>query len=629
MNASTARTFENEVIEEISGIISKITGNQFASKHASMIEFRLKKRCLELKIESLENYLHYFRGHQQLEVNHLISLLTTHHTFFFREFSHFQFLEDKVLPELIPIVRRRSDRKLRVWSAACSKGHEVYSLAMFLDHTLKLMAPDLTFEILGTDIDKESIAFAKNGVYTRKEIKEVPLVYLGNHWARGTGEIAEFVKARNSLRERVRWMEMNLLTIPPTLSEKFDVIFCRNVFIYFNAEQIKRSSVDLLNHLEPHGYYFIGVSESLNGLNLPLINQGPSIYQPGVVPKADLTVLTAKPTTPSSTPPSVSPIGKTPPPAPVSGLHKTLRVLCVDDSPSILTLLKKVLTKEDGFEVVGTAGNGLEAAARLKELKPDLVTLDIHMPGQTGVEYLQKNYHPEHPPVIMVSSVSREESDLALKALHLGASDYVEKPALANLREVSEELKRKLRTAYRNKTVYHQKVNLQLDDAFKKTVILKNPQNYLRIVIAQLSDKKRIHELVQELGRGQPPLFILLDGAKDTLQGFADALPFPNKAIEAWPGQTLKADEIFVADAKKFNAYLPTAVKDKPISIFILGEVAPELRVVAEKWSTAQILVEDLGTRLNGHSPFRELTTDTVPLTSFVYMSAEFLGRQK
>ncbi len=648
MAVNSARIFQNEAIDEIAKIISRITGNQFSEKHNSMIEFRLKKRCVELKIDAIENYYQYFKAHQSTEVNHLISLLTTHHTFFFREFSQFQFLEDRALPEIIPIVRQRSERKIRIWSAACSKGHEVYSLAMFLDQTLKQMAPDITYQILGSDIDTESLAFAYNGVYTRREIKEVPLAYLGNHWARGTGDISDYVKARSTLRENIHWMQLNLLTLPENFTAKFDLIFCRNVFIYFNQAQVKQSSLELLKHLEPHGYYFIGLSESLNGMNLPLVTQGPSIYRPISIVDTDKSQIrpsyTSSPNpqrieTPnltslnsSSQPRTQSKPAQVQVPPVVTSVpltKDTLRVLCVDDSPSIITLLKKILAKEEGFEVVGTASNGLEATIKLKEVKPDIMTLDIHMPNQTGVEYLQKNYGPGHPPVVMVSSVSREESDLALKALHLGASDYVEKPALSNLREASEEIKRKLRSAYRNQVVYKQKASLQLDDAFKKAAHIKNPQNYLRIILAQLSDKQRIQALVKELGRGQPPTFILLDGAKDTLQGFADGLNFTNKAMGSWPVQALKVDDIFVADAKQFNSFLTPQIREMPTSFLVMGEVSPSLKPLLEKWSKVQILLEDLGPKHNGQSPFKDVKTDIVPVTSFAYMSFEFFGRQK
>jgi chemotaxis protein methyltransferase CheR len=626
MSSNTARVFQNDAIEEIAKIISKITGNQFSVKHTSMIEFRLKKRCQELKLSNIEEYYSFFKIHQTTELKYLISLLTTHHTFFFREFSHFQFLEEKALPLIIPIVRLRKDKKIRVWSAACSKGHEVYSLAMFLNLNLKQMAPDISYEILGSDIDHESLEYAQNGVYSRKEINEVPLSYLDNHWVRGTGDISEYVKAKSSLRDQTRWMPLNLLTLPENFSTKFDLIFCRNVFIYFNGEQIKQSSLALLKHLEPHGYYFIGLSESLNNLDLPLISQGPSVYKP--IQKSNL-IITPEPAAIKNNPtkplaPKINSNFTSPTEPPVKDI---LKVFCVDDSPSIIILLKKILTKEYGFEVVGTATNGIEAAAGVKNLKPDLMTLDIHMPIQSGIEYLKKNFNSVHPPVIIMSSVSREESELALTALHSGASDYVEKPALANLNEISEEIRRKLRSAYRSQVIFKQKTNLNLDDSFKKTIKIKNPENFLRIIITSLSNKQRVETLIHEFGSNQPPTFILLDGAKENLHKLAETYSFSKKIITAWPDSALKCNEIYFADAQQFNSLLTQKVKDIPTSILAIGELSPKLKTLADKWSKFQILIEDLGTNENKNHPFREIKTDIVPFTSFAYMSCEFFGR--
>jgi chemotaxis protein methyltransferase CheR len=637
MSRATNRVFQNVAIDEIAKVISQITGNQFAEKHSSMLEFRLKKRCLELRIDTLDNYFHYFRAHQGTELNYLISLLTTHHTFFFREFVHFEHLEEKAIQALIPRVRARADKRIRIWSAACSKGHEVYSLAMFFAHTLKQIAPDVDFSILATDIDHESLTFGQNGVYTRKEIKEVPLAYLANHWARGTGEIADYVKAKASLKNHIQWMQANLLTLPETFSDKFDIIFCRNVFIYFNQNQVKQSSIDLLKHLHAHGYYYIGLSESLNGLGVPVVTDGPSIYRPlsaAETPKVNSKAQVPMPapvnrtaakdltgTINSSTSIPATTMAMAPEP------KEILRVLCVDDSPSILTLLKKVLAKQDGFEVIGTAGNGLEAAQKIKELQPDILTLDIHMPEQTGIEYLQRNFNSKHPPVVMVSSVSREESDLALKALQLGASDYVEKPALSNLREISDEIKRKLRSAYRNQQIYRQKPNLTLDEAFKNHILIKNPHNCLRIILGQISDKTRLTSLIKEFGNHQPPTFILIDGAGDTLEGFSKTLGLSIKPLAAFPTVPLRADEVYVADAKSFFKLFNVKTKETPVSILILGEVSPNLKPLMQGWQKAQILVEDLGTKLNGHSAFRDVQTDIVPVTSFAYMSADFLGK--
>ncbi len=663
--AKSSPVKKGEAIDEIAKIISQITGNQFTSKHQSMIEFRLQKRCLDLKIDSIESYFQYFKANQNTEVNNLVSLLTTHHTFFFREFMHFQYLEDYALPEIIPIVRQRQDKRIRVWSAACSKGHEVYSLAMFLDYTLKQMAPDLDYHVMGSDIDAESLSHAYNGVYTRKDIKEVPMNYLNNHWDRGAGEVSEYVKARSTLRSHISFKQINLLNFPPNFSERFDIIFCRNVFIYFDQDQIKKSSTELIKHLEPHGHYIVGLSENLSNLGLPIVSRGPSIFR-------KVSVVDGSPTTPQySAPPTSTSTNahsaqvpssyvKNPPapaenstrrpdsltkPQPSSGSapatfnmtppssqtvperKEVLRILCVDDSSSILNLLEGILKTDGGFEVIGRATNGIEASEKIRELKPDIVSLDIHMPMQNGVEYLQKNFKPGHPPVVIISSVSREDSTLALQALNAGASDYVEKPALSNIKDASEEIIRKLKCAYRNRLSQQNKSHLRLDESFRKTHQIRDPKSCVRVIMGTLSDKNKIQTIIKELGNNQPPTFILLDGAKDTLEGLSQGLGFKNKAIGSWPAQPMNPDEIYVTDAKQFSPYLTSKIKELPASILVMGEISPNLKGTLENWKKAQILLEDLGPKGNLQSPFRILSTDTVPATSFAYMSVEYLSK--
>jgi chemotaxis protein methyltransferase CheR len=636
----------NRPLFEIAHRITEITGNQFSEKHRSMLENRLKKRAIDLRLSGLDDYLDYFKHNQDDEVKHLISLLTTHHTFFFREFGHFEYLEEKVLPDLIPIARARADKKITIWSAACSRGHEVYSLGMFLDFYLKKMAPDLNYEILGTDIDPESVAFAKNGVYSRKEIKEAPLIYLADHWARGTGPIVNFVKVKTSLRTHTRWDVFNLLKFPQGFHEMFDIIFCRNVYIYFNSEQIKHSTSELMRHLHPHGHFFVGISESLTGLNLPINTVGPSIYRHlgFVLPtvrkfpagidatvnngtKANLTLVKDLKSSVDSKPAVETHPTKTSGIMASSSFKDILRVVCVDDSPSIITLMKKILSLDEGFDVVGIANNGLEAHTKIKELKPDVVTLDIHMPQQTGIEYLVNSYKGDHPPVIMVSSVSRDESDLAIKALSLGASDYVEKPALSNLPEIGEEIRRKLRSAYRNQVQYKHKVQITLDEAFKKVSKVTHPDKCVRIIIGTMSDKKRISSVVNELGRNQPPTFILLDAKTIQEPQLAKDFPFNCTLIGEWPDDC-RVDSIYIAEANSVIGKISTKARGLPASFMVFGEVSPKLDLLMKEWKISQVLLEDLGTKRNQKNGLKYLASDVVPATSFAYMSSEYLGRK-
>ena len=218
---------DQKSIEKICKIATDLTGVQLTAKHQSMVASRLQKRLTELKLESFTDYLNYYQAHSESESSKLIGLTTTHHTFFFREFSHFEYLAEKVIPEMIPVLRNRADRTLKVWAAACRRGQEVYSLAMFLDYHLKKHDPSLKYEILGSDVDAESIAIASNGVYLRNELKEAPLMLLADHWAKGTGQIAAYAKVKKSLRERCSFKKINLLDFKKeeAPSSSYDLIF--------------------------------------------------------------------------------------------------------------------------------------------------------------------------------------------------------------------------------------------------------------------------------------------------------------------------------------------------------------------------------------------------------------------
>ena len=418
------------IIARVSALVQGITGVQLGARQEAMVKARVTRRMLALGMDQPAAYLAHLSAHEAEERTALVSLLTTHHTYFFREFDQLRLLIERVVPAAVESLQKRGRRHLRIWSMACSRGHEVYSLAMLLHRHLPTIAPGFTFEIFGTDVDPESVAVAAAGVYRYDEIKEVPALYLDNHFSRGTGAIASFVKARASLRQVSRFAVANLLELDRAeVGGSFDVLFCRNVFIYFNDQQIRAIANSMVRHLSEHGALFIGLSESLGNLGVPLTYLGQSLY---VRPESPL----ARRSTPASLKASSQQA------APV------LRVLAVDDSPTVVAILKAVLTRENGFEVVATAANGKEAAELLKRHAVDVMTLDVHMPELDGPGYLEAHFRPGHPPVVMVSAIERDDIGRGKRCLSLGASDYVEKPDASNLVERGEELRTKLRCAY-------------------------------------------------------------------------------------------------------------------------------------------------------------------------------------
>ena len=607
---------DKEAVVAFCRIATDLTGVQLTEKNHSMVLSRLQKRVRELSLRGIAEYLSYYHAHLAEEKKEVIALLTTHHTFFFREFVHFEKLLTDVLPSLIPLAKARRDRKIRVWVAACSRGQEVYSLAMFLDYHLKRLNAGVTFEILGTDIDKESVDIAHNGVYLHDELKEVPMNLMGAHWARGTGDIQEYVKAKPSLRQFVKFGVKNLCELGPAGPESqfYDLIFCRNVFIYFNRDQIRSISQRLLERMSPEGSLFLGISETLAGLALPLQATGPSMYRhkAAVAAISAKTPTVVKPTQPKLVTPSVLP--------------ETVRVVCVDDSPVILTLLKKIFSKQAGFEVVGTAANGLEAAAVIAKLKPDAVTLDIHMPEQNGLEYLEKQFRPGHPPTIMVTSVSREDAALAGRALSLGACDYVEKPAMSALEERGEEIRNKVRSAILSQAGSAPST-LHLDQQFQKRYEISDPDSKLRVVVGPLSERKAFKRLAQEFKGTQPPMLLVVEGVKDALAGVAQALssemgrpvtPVEN-AAKLDPGQ------IYVVDAQNLDAFFTKHGSGRLVSILVFGNPSKATAQKLMVFPKAQLVLQDLGMG-KGSAALAEVATDVVIPSSFAYLSDAYLA---
>ena len=620
-------------VGRISKLMEAVTGVQLGLKQEPMVRARLFKRALTLGFQDLIEYEKHFDSNVEEEKKNLVSLITTHHTFFFREFQHFEYLEKTLLPRMIPEISSRPNKTLRVWSAAASRGQESYSLAMFLYSFTKRYAPNLKYEIFGTDIDSESIEIAANGVYGKEEIREAPLHFLGQHWARGTGDIENYVKAKPSLKDNCKFGVLNLLGEKISYpKEKFDIIFCRNVFIYFNAGQIKEIMERLNTCLAPGGSIFLGVSESLNGIECGMESIGPSIYQrklsvfPEVTKsiKIDTTkndsgdksrtnIINLDRKIVSSDKPKVEvPIQASKPIEQPSG---PIKVFTIDDSSTIQTILKQVFGKDSDFTLIGSAVNGKDAMEKLKSLKPDVITLDIHMPEMTGIEYLKQNFKPGHPPVVMISSVSREDSDLAFQALQLGASDYVEKPALAKLEECGEEIKVKVKAAVEAARAGIN-INLDVEKSFSRAQKIKDPGQCAIVVVGPLSRMGRWANIVRDMGADCPPIYFCLEGSESGLPGIAKKLGQKISKVEVFSGKEIKPGERAVVDFKASWDSIKT-LKFKKVAVLAYNGVSKKSLDKLSAWRGTRLFVEEVQGKSH---PLQSIANDIVPATSFGYL---------
>jgi chemotaxis protein methyltransferase CheR len=624
---------QEKLVKRVSDIVQQKTGVQLGVNRKAMVNSRIYRRMAKLGVKSPAEYLEYLEKNEVLEIDALVSLLTTHHTHFFREFQHFEFLSQTAIPKIVEKIRAANKtKKIKIWCAAASRGQEIYSLAMYLNFHLPLIAPDFEFEIFGSDVDFESVKVGKNGVYPWDELKEAPATYLAEHWVKGTGEIANYVKAADTLKKKCSWGVVNLIDPDFTgiKSGLFDIVFCRNVFIYFTPEQIEKISTKLLTRMESWGYLFVGLSESLLQLKAPLQYVGPSIYVPRLPEN----------TTIKETPKAIAAkTVQTPMPAPtpiVNLVPEIVRVLCIDDSPTVLSILKNVFKKETGFEVAGTAKNGVEAVEWLKKNKCDVVTLDLQMPIMGGLEYLKTYFTAKHPPVLVVSSMSREDSEGGIKALEYGAVDYVEKPTLQNLGEKSEEIRFKLKTAFLakmrkdNPTQSLQKIEAQL---IKKNHVF-NASKTLRVVLSGLGEREKIKSLLQELTDKDAPTVFLFEANAALVAPFEqDFKKFSKLDVELFdkncqPQFDPKSSKVFVGNQEKDLNALLNAFGNRAVSICILGEISPKLSgMVLAKVKDFELILEDLGDASSqDHKKLLAKAEHIVPYTSFIYHSSDYLG---
>jgi len=255
----------------LSATVYEVAGIVLPPGKEGLVRSRLARRLRELQLTSFEDYLEHVQvDASRRELAHMIDLLTTNKTSFFREAAHFDYLRDEVL------ARRPAGRRLRIWSAGCSSGEEPYTLAMVIRETL---GPGIDARILATDISARVLAKAQAGVYAAETVAEVPDA-LRRKWfvpASGPGALPGALRVADDVRGMVRFARLNLMGDWP-MKGPFDAIFCRNVMIYFDRPTQERLVNRYHALLAPGGHLFVGHSESLTALRHPLAYVRPAVY---------------------------------------------------------------------------------------------------------------------------------------------------------------------------------------------------------------------------------------------------------------------------------------------------------------------------------------------------------------
>ncbi len=264
----------------LSAFVHEHCGIKLPPSKKTMLEARLRRRLRALEMKSYEEYCDYLFGPRGLqeEIVRMIDLVTTNKTDFFREPAHFDFLVRNCLADLCDAGRGGAWRRVAVWSAGCSTGEEPYTLAMVLSEFGE-GRPGFRFSILATDISTRVLETAAVGIYDEERVDPVPPAWKRKYLLKSRDRSKGLVRVASALRSLVEFRRLNLMDENFGIREPMNVIFCRNVIIYFDKATQEALVNRFAGHLAPGGYLFLGHSETLCGMDAPLVQVAPTVYR--------------------------------------------------------------------------------------------------------------------------------------------------------------------------------------------------------------------------------------------------------------------------------------------------------------------------------------------------------------
>jgi chemotaxis protein methyltransferase CheR len=274
---SAPKTISEKEFLKFQELIYKEAGIWLSTVKTALLVGRLSKRLRQLDLKTFGEYYNIVAADAE-ERTKMLDAISTNETHFFREPAHFELLQTKIFPrwEQEEAAGLRS-RKIRVWSAGCSTGQEPYSLAMVLLERFPATA-GWEIEIVATDLSTRVLEIARNGIWDFGKASEIPDKYLEAFMLRGFGEQKGKIKAAPEIRPLIRFLRLNLNEESYPVQGPFDLVFCRNVLIYFDMPTRERIVRGLLRHLSPEGYFFVGHAESLHNMTDVIRSVIPTVY---------------------------------------------------------------------------------------------------------------------------------------------------------------------------------------------------------------------------------------------------------------------------------------------------------------------------------------------------------------
>jgi len=270
----------DEEFQRLKEVIRKELGIKMPETKKVMLESRLQKRLRTLGMGSFTEYLDYVldTNRSNGELTHMIDTVTTNKTDFFREEDHFTYMYEHILPDLTNRYRYTASNPCRVWSAGCSTGEEAYTIAMVFEDYRKSIG-HIEYEITATDVSQKVVRECDKGIYRSDRINFMNLEYKKRYFLKSKDNTSNLVRVKPFLRERVQCFPLNLKMTNKDFYQRFDIVFCRNVLIYFEKQMQDKILSNIFDSVKPEGYVILGHSEPLLQAGFPVKTMASTIYQ--------------------------------------------------------------------------------------------------------------------------------------------------------------------------------------------------------------------------------------------------------------------------------------------------------------------------------------------------------------
>ncbi|OQW52117.1 MAG: hypothetical protein A4S09_08885 [Proteobacteria bacterium SG_bin7] len=472
--------FSDRDVETIYELTEAITGTcQVGKFRKSILVNNVRRRMDHHGIEDLKEYVRFAKS-EKLEMDYLVSALTIHTTSWFREPKQYEILEKRVT-EVVSTYRQRP---LRVLCAACSTGEEVYSFALMLER-MREFYNGFDYQIDAFDIDPVSTKVGEKAIYrTENGYDDISDSYK-RFLLVGNGKTEGFFTLVKAIRDRCKFAVRSLKD-GGEIKAFYDVVICRNVLIYFKRDEAQLIAKSLLAQMDASGMFITGTSEAVVGAGLDLINMGASCF----VHKGKENLV---------------------------GRERRRKCLIVEDSAIDRAIMKRQFEKF-GLDCAWV-GSAEEATAYLESHKVDIITLDLHLPKQSGFEWLKEQRQKQmKTPVVIISGALPHEAQKVLDALGSGAQDYFNKN---DLRKSAREIVERLEAIVHHNVVSGGK-GITAAITAKKANEKVRPD--LILIGASTGGTEALVHLLQSMPEDCPPVLVVQHIAQQFAQAFYERL---------------------------------------------------------------------------------------------------------